>query len=66
VERMRQRYGLNDGSNGGISKAGGGRATTTSPQISSIEEELQSTLQKVDIKDWDYKAVPRDRLNEDD
>uniref|UniRef100_A0A7S3VLC2 Cytochrome c oxidase assembly protein COX16, mitochondrial n=1 Tax=Dunaliella tertiolecta TaxID=3047 RepID=A0A7S3VLC2_DUNTE len=65
VERMRQRYGLNEVSGSELTQARGGRASVSAPQISSIEEELENTLKKVDIKDWDYKAVPREKVEDE-
>ena len=46
--------------------AGGARASASAPRITSIDEELEATLRKVDIQDWDYKDVPRDRIEEEE
>ncbi len=51
VERMRRRYGI--GEPGTVARA------ADSAPISSLEEELEATLKKIDIKDFDYKPVPR-------
>jgi len=42
------------------------RASASAPRITSIDEELEATLRKVDIQDWDYKDVPRDRIEEEE
>lgn len=48
---MRRRYGI--GEPGTVARA------ADSAPISSLEEELEATLKKIDIKDFDYKPVPR-------
>lgn len=53
VERMRRRYGLGEGGEG----AAGG--LSASAPIRSVEEELEATLKQINIKDFDYKPVPR-------
>mmetsp|Transcript_7306 Transcript_7306/g.18108 ORF Transcript_7306/g.18108 Transcript_7306/m.18108 type:complete len:106 (-) Transcript_7306:1694-2011(-) len=49
MERMRRRYGLE----------GGDTAATSKPEISSLEEELEATLKKINLKDFEYMPVPR-------
>mmetsp|Transcript_838 Transcript_838/g.1892 ORF Transcript_838/g.1892 Transcript_838/m.1892 type:complete len:101 (-) Transcript_838:517-819(-) len=44
LERMRRRYALD---------------RPEQPQISSLEDELRNMQQTVNIKDFDYKPVPR-------
>lgn len=52
VERMRQRYRLGDS------------AASTEPRISTLEEELEATMKKINLKDFDYKPVPRPEEDE--
>lgn len=63
MERMRQRYGLGQGGAEGTGSAVRGQAATasgsTTTRVSSLEEELEDTLRRVNIKDFDYKPVPR-------
>ncbi len=59
VERMRRRYGLTD--RGGSSSATGDEQPPRKapPPIPTLEEELNSLRASVDIRDFDYKPVPR-------
>lgn len=50
--RLHRRYGL--GGEGGTAAS-----SAPAPPIPTIEEELEATLRKIDIKDFDYKPVPR-------
>lgn len=49
VERMRARYGID----------GASAQQVPQPEIRSLEEELQDTLSKIDLRDFDYRPVPR-------
>lgn len=59
VERMRRRYGLDSGGGGAPS-----RQERKAPMIPSLEEELANTMRTIDIKDFDYKPVPRPKDDE--
>ncbi len=59
VERMRMRYGIG-------SEGPGRSAAASPPRISSLEEELEATLNKIDIKNFDYVPVPRPPDEEDE
>ncbi|KXZ56362.1 hypothetical protein GPECTOR_1g320 [Gonium pectorale] len=61
LERMRRRYGLEDGGAGSGSSGPGrrGRGQTPQPEIPSLEQELEDIRRKVDIYNFDYKPVPR-------
>ncbi|GIL79250.1 hypothetical protein Vretimale_16439 [Volvox reticuliferus] len=58
LERMRRRYGLQDGAGA----AGSGMAPRRQPareDFPSMEAELEDIKTKVDIYNFDYKPVPR-------
>jgi hypothetical protein len=59
VERMRRKYGLDSGSSGAQS-----RQERKAPVVPSLEEELAKTMSSINIKDFDYKPVPRPKDDE--
>ena len=61
VERMRRRYGL-DSSPG--DSHGASRQERKKTLVPSLEEELTKTIKSIDLKDFEYKPVPRPKDDE--